>query len=123
MTDRYDIRLLNPDDVYFSRGEGGVFQRVVDGKPYDELIVHWTFPFRYPSAYISIRTTKDEELGIVRGIEELHLESAIELRKELLFRYFIPQVYASRASIESRFVAVEAADGSWTDPFGDAQSP
>ncbi|TYP76822.1 DUF1854 domain-containing protein [Paenibacillus methanolicus] len=92
MADRYDIRLLKPDDVYLSRGEGGVLQGVVDGKPYDELIVHRTFPFRHPSAYISIRTTKDEELGIVRDIRELHSESAAELRKELQFRYFIPQV-------------------------------
>lgn len=92
MADKYDIRMLLPDDVYFSRGNGGVLQGVVDGQPYDELIVYRAFPFRYTDSYISIRNAKDEELGIVKEIHELNEESAEELTKELQFRYFLPRV-------------------------------
>ncbi|HUC90411.1 MAG TPA: DUF1854 domain-containing protein [Paenibacillus sp.] len=92
MADTYDIRIFSPDDVFFSRGPGGVFQGVVDGKPYDELLVYRAFSFRYTSEYISIRDVKGEELGIVRDIAGLFEESARELEKELLFRYFLPRV-------------------------------
>jgi len=92
MADTYDIRMLGPDDVYFSRGAGGVLQGVVNGQPYDELVVHRAFPFRYASEYISVRTPKGDELGIVRDIAELNEESASELERELQFRYFLPRV-------------------------------
>lgn len=92
ITDQYDIRLFSPDDVYFSRGQGGVFQGVVDGKTYEELEVYRAFPFLYATQYISIRNTKGEELGIVADVKELYEESAAELEKELQLRYFMPRV-------------------------------
>ncbi|SEO73486.1 DUF1854 domain-containing protein [Paenibacillus sp. OV219] len=91
-TDKYDIRLFSPDDVYFSRGQGGVFQGIVDGKTYDELEVYRAFPFLYATEYISIRNIKGEELGIVADVKELHEESGVELTKELQLRYFMPRV-------------------------------
>ncbi|MBP3962928.1 DUF1854 domain-containing protein [Paenibacillus lignilyticus] len=90
--DKYDIRLFTPDDVYFSRGEGGVFQGIVAGVTYEELEVYRAFPFLYTTQYISIRNSKGEELGIVPDIKELYEESARELEKELQFRYFMPRV-------------------------------
>lgn len=87
-----DIRLIDPDNAFFSRGAGGVFQGTVDGKSFDELVVHRAFPFRFASQYISIRTAKGEELGIVRDVAELDDESAMELERELQFRYFLPRV-------------------------------
>ncbi|MFC5529463.1 DUF1854 domain-containing protein [Cohnella yongneupensis] len=92
MTDVYDIRMLTPDNTYFSRGKGGVLQGVVEGKPYEELVVYRAFPFRYATEYISVRDPKGEELGIVRDLAELNEESAAELTKELQFRYFLPKV-------------------------------
>ena len=92
MTDTYDIHFLDSTNVFFSRGQGGVFQGVIDGKPYDELIVYRAFPFLYMTQHISIRNAKDEELGIIRDMEELDEESFKELEKELQFRYFLPRV-------------------------------
>ncbi|HZG75175.1 MAG TPA: DUF1854 domain-containing protein [Paenibacillus sp.] len=92
MAESFDIRLLGPDDAYFSRGKGGVLQGVVDGKAYDELVVYRAFPFRYATEYISVRDAKGEELGIVRDIAELNEESVAELTKELELRYFLPKV-------------------------------
>lgn len=105
MTELYDIRLLGPDDIYLSRSNGGVLQGVVDGQPYEELTVYRTFPFRYATAYISIRDAKDKELGIVRDIAELNEESADELAKELEFRYFLPRV--------TRIESVKLKSGLW----------
>lgn len=92
MTDLYEIRILNPEKLYFSRGKGGTLQGVIEGKPYDELMVYRTFPFLYTSEYISVRNSKDEELGIIRDVGELGEESAAEITQELQFRYFLPKV-------------------------------
>lgn len=105
MADRYDIRILGPDDIYVSRSKGGVLQGVVNGQPYEELIVYRTFPFRYATEYISIRDAKGEELGIVRDIAELNEESIAELEKELGFRYFLPRV--------TRVDSVKLKSGLW----------
>lgn len=90
--DPYDIYMLQPDRVFFSRGAGGVLQGVIDGVPYEELMVHRTFPFLHLRRYISIRNVKGEEIGIVRDLDELDEESCRELDRELQFRYFLPRV-------------------------------
>ncbi|MBB6733692.1 DUF1854 domain-containing protein [Cohnella zeiphila] len=90
--DLYDIRIIEPDSVFFSRGPGGVFQGVLDGKTYPELVVYRAFPFLYTTQYLSIRDPKGEELGIVQDIRDLDEESARELERELQFRYFLPRV-------------------------------
>lgn len=90
--DPYEINILDPENVSLCRGKGGVFQGVIEGKAYDELIVFRAFPFMYTTKYISIRNLKEEEIGIVRDLEQLDLESRTELEKELQFRYFLPKV-------------------------------
>ncbi|WP_199615945.1 DUF1854 domain-containing protein [Paenibacillus alkalitolerans] len=92
MSDTYEIHIFEPKSVMFSRGPGGVFQGVIGGKPYEELVVFRAFPFLYTTKYISIRDAKGEELGIVRDIEKLDEESCKELDRELQFRYFLPRV-------------------------------
>ncbi|WP_036718666.1 DUF1854 domain-containing protein [Paenibacillus harenae] len=90
--DKYDITIADPDRLIFSRGPGGVFQGIVNGKPYDELIVYRAFPFIYTTQFISIRDAKGEELCIVEDIAELDEESLKEIERELQFRYFLPRV-------------------------------
>jgi hypothetical protein len=92
MKDTYDIHFIEPENVFFSRGPGGVFQGVVEGKTYEEINILRTFPFLYTTHYISIRDVKGEELGILRDIGELDRESGEELARELKFRYFLPRV-------------------------------
>ncbi|GAK39852.1 DUF1854 domain-containing protein [Paenibacillus urinalis] len=90
--DPYDIHFLQPADVMFSRGPGGVLQGVIEGALYSEILVYRTFPFKYTSQYISIRNAKGDELGIIEDISQLDDESAEELGRELQFRYFLPRV-------------------------------
>jgi hypothetical protein len=90
--DPYEIRIIEADAAFFIRGPGGVFQGVLDGKTYPELVVYRAFPFLYTTQYISIRDPKGEELGIVKDIRDLDEESAKELERELQFRYFLPRV-------------------------------
>ncbi|MCQ6558344.1 DUF1854 domain-containing protein [Paenibacillus mendelii] len=92
MKDPYEIYMLEPERISFSRGPGGVFQGVIDGKEYEEIIVHRAFPFLYTSQFISVRDAKEEEIGVIRDIAELDEESRAEMERELQFRYFLPRV-------------------------------
>lgn len=64
--DPYDIHFLQPADVMFSRGPGGVLQGVIEGALYDEILVYRTFPFKYTSQYISIRNAKEMNSELLR---------------------------------------------------------
>lgn len=92
MRDPYEIHLLDVNKVRFTRGSGGVFQGVIEGKEYQELVVYRTFPFKYTTTYISIRDTDKKEIGIIRDTAELDEVSRKEIVQELQFRYFLPQV-------------------------------
>lgn len=90
--DPFEIHLLEPDRISFSRSSGGVFQAVIEGKAYDEIVLFRVFPFRYTTQFISVRNAKNEEIGIVRDIALLDRESRMEIEKELQLRYFLPIV-------------------------------
>jgi len=90
--DPYEINILDPDVVSFSRSQGGVFQGVIEGKVYEEMILFRIFPFQYTTKYISVRNPKGEEVGVIRDIDQLDEESRAEMDKELQLRYFLPLV-------------------------------
>jgi hypothetical protein len=90
--DPYEINILEPGDVSFSRSKGGVFQGVIEGKAYEEMILFRIFPFQYATQYISVRDAKGDEIGVIRDIDQLDEESQAEMDKELQLRYFLPLV-------------------------------
>jgi hypothetical protein len=90
--DPYEINIFEPGLISFNRSQGGVFQGVVEGKVYEELILFRIFPFQYNTQYISVRNSKSEEIGVIRDIDQLDEESRGEVDKELQLRYFLPVV-------------------------------
>src|SRR5690606_30437243 len=90
--DPYEIIILEPETISFSRGSGGVLQAVINGSAHEEVVVYRTYPFLYTTEYISVRNPKGDELGIIRDIAELDEESRLELERELQYRYFLPRV-------------------------------
>jgi len=90
--DPFEINILEPNAVSFTRSQGGVFQGVVEGKLYEEIILFRIFPFQYTTQFISVRDAKGEEIGVVRDIKQLDEESRLEMDKELQLRYFLPLV-------------------------------
>ncbi|MFD2612273.1 DUF1854 domain-containing protein [Paenibacillus gansuensis] len=92
MGDPYDIHMLDPERVSFTRGAGGVLQGILEGTYYNELVVYRTFPFQYTKQFISIRNPKGEEIGIVQNVDYLEETSRKEVEQELQFRYLLPRV-------------------------------
>jgi hypothetical protein len=90
--DPYEINILEPGVVSFSRRQGGVFQGTINGKAYEEIILYRIFPFQYTTQFISVRDAKGEEIGVISDIQQLDEESRAEMDKELQLRYFLPLV-------------------------------
>lgn len=90
--DPFEINILEPGVVSFSRSQGGVFQGVVEGKVYEEIVLFRVFPFQYTTQYISVRNSKGEEIGVIQDIDQLDEESRVEMNQELQLRYFLPLV-------------------------------
>jgi hypothetical protein len=92
LKDPYEINNLEPGHVSFSRRQGGVFQGIINGKAYEEIILYRIFPFQYTTQFISVRDAKGEEIGVISDIQQLDEESRAEMDKELQLRYFLPLV-------------------------------
>ncbi|MFE5317268.1 DUF1854 domain-containing protein [Paenibacillus sp. NPDC056579] len=90
--DPYEIVLLDSHNVWLGRSPGGVLQAVIEGVEYPEVLLYRTYPFSKPTEYISVRNPKEEEIGIIRSLQELELASREEAERELNLRYLIPRI-------------------------------
>jgi hypothetical protein len=105
MRDSFDITILNPKTVSFTRSQGGLLQAVINKEMYLEIVLHQAFPFSRPAQYISVWTKDDQELGIIQDIEELDYESKNEIEQELRIRYIIP--------IVTKILSINEESGLW----------
>jgi hypothetical protein len=92
MHDPYEVRILEPEDIWLERSEGGMLRAVVSGVRYSEVVLFRTYPFSRPAEYISLRTQNGEEIGIIRSLSELEEDSRKEAERELNLRYLIPRI-------------------------------
>lgn len=89
---KYEIRLLEPSKVRFSRGAGGVLEMEYEEVRSPEVLLYRTYPLSRQEQYISVRDGKGEELGIIEQLTDLAPDSLEEARKELRLRYLVPKV-------------------------------
>jgi hypothetical protein len=92
MRDPYEIQILDSRQVWMERSPGGVLQATIDGVDYPEILLFRAYPFSRPTEYISVRTPKEEEIGLIRSLNELEAASRKEVERELNLRYLIPRV-------------------------------
>ncbi|ALC91414.1 hypothetical protein AM500_17630 [Bacillus sp. FJAT-18017] len=92
MKDPFDITIFEPNDISFKRNPGGILCAVIDGTSYSGITLYQAFPFKKPAMFISVWHKSEQELGVIRDIEELDQESRLEVKKELRIRYIIPTV-------------------------------
>ncbi|WP_282935547.1 DUF1854 domain-containing protein [Paenibacillus sp. RC67] len=92
MRDPYEIVLLDSRNVWLARSAGGLLQAVIDGVEYPEVLLYRAYPFSRPTEYISVRTPKEEEIGIILKLSELEDGSREEAERELNLRYLIPRI-------------------------------
>jgi hypothetical protein len=90
--DPYEIVIMDAGQVWLGRSPGGVLQATIGGEDYPEVHLFRCYPFSKPAEYISVRTPKVDEIGIIRSLEELEAASREEAQRELNLRYLIPRI-------------------------------
>ncbi len=92
-----ELNLLDPETIKFYLNDFEDLILEVDGSKKHEVIPYRAFPLTASDQFIALRSTEDEEIGMVRNMSDLDADSRRALHTELERAYFTPritQVYA-----------------------------
>lgn len=73
---------------------------------YGEIILYRTFPFSMVNRFISVRTVKGEEIGVIADLADLDADSQTAAYEALSIRYILPKVI--------RVESIKQNPGMWT---------
>lgn len=96
MNDALDF--IHPDDLDFYISEGNLLCLNYKDKNIGRVSVKRMFPFQHTDEYIAVysenytRTDSDNEIGIIRDINDLSDCQIKIIKSELQKRYFIPEI-------------------------------
>ncbi|MBQ3048727.1 MAG: DUF1854 domain-containing protein [Oscillospiraceae bacterium] len=87
-----DIGLLDPKECNFYVNPNGFTALQLGERNVKRVKLARTLPYSQPFSYICVFDTEDNEIGIIKDVDELAAESAALVKKELDNRYYCPQV-------------------------------
>ena len=87
-----DVRYIEPETLELSQTTGGFLQATIDGEAVPRIFVHQAFPLSMPDEFISVRDGEQNEVGVIRRLDELSREQRELIDRELSRRYFAPVV-------------------------------
>ena len=90
--DKLALEFLNPHDVEFFFNENGFLIFKLCGEKKGRVELKRCYPFSLPDEYICITTLDNDEIGIIRNINELDEGSLAAAKKELYSRYYCPEI-------------------------------
>ncbi len=86
------IRYLTPDNAAFRKTPGRLLAVTVEGEEHAPVFVHCSFPHLDRRVFLSIRTIDNEEIGMVRSLDDFPPETAALLEEQIAIRYFAPEI-------------------------------
>jgi hypothetical protein len=87
-----DIGLMDTGKAEFYVTEGGFAGLRYDGKDYPHIVLRRSLPIQEPMKYISVADHENNEIGIIRAVEDLSKEQQDIVVTELDNRYYAPHV-------------------------------
>ena len=90
--DPTQVREITPENSRFEETPGRMLDVTVDGDLYERVQVHASFPHTDPSHYISIRTSENKEVGMIRDLAAFSQEQAALIDWQMKVRYFAPEI-------------------------------
>ena len=93
LTDIVKIEYLQPDKAEFSLKNGYIALKN-DGTEYDRVFLHRCFPNELTEEYLSVLDRDNNEIGVIRSIDEFPEETRELLRGELKRKYHIYTIKA-----------------------------
>lgn len=93
-SDVSDTRYINRDNAVFSATDGGFISLDFDGRHYDRVLIFRSFPFSDAGKFLSVRETvgRNDEIGIIRDINDVDEPTRKLIESELKLRYFVPKI-------------------------------
>ncbi|MDR0267328.1 DUF1854 domain-containing protein [Paenibacillus sp.] len=86
------IRYLSPGDVVFARTEGHMLNAKIGADEFHGVYIHCSFPHTNKRIYLSVRTVDNEEVGMIRSLDEFPEETQRLLEEQVQLRYFAPEI-------------------------------
>jgi len=92
------LEFLNPDDILFYISKGNLICLRYRGEDYGRVAVLLAFPYKMSDEYIVIRKEdysrldSENEIGIIKNLNDLQSEQIKIVKEELNKRYFMPEV-------------------------------
>lgn len=87
-----NIRYLTEENAQFRCTGGRMLAVTIDGKEHDAVYVHRSFPHTHKRLFLSIRTSDNKELGMIRSLDDLSPETAQLIEEQADIRYFAPEI-------------------------------
>ena len=90
--DQIDIGLMDLAKAEFYTAEGGFTGLKYDGQEYKHITLRRTLPIKQPMDYISVADVKNNEIGIIKSIQDLAGTQLEIVMGELDKRYYCPEI-------------------------------
>lgn len=93
-----EINYLIQKNTEFYENESGLLMLKYNGEDLGRVAVRRMFPLKFEDEYLSVckenfsRSDKNEEIGIIRSLDDFTEEQAKIIKNELERRYFIPEI-------------------------------
>ncbi|GHH97902.1 DUF1854 domain-containing protein [Neobacillus kokaensis] len=84
------IHYLTPENTEFALTEGKLLSVRVDGELYPVVYLHCSFPHSNKRMFISVRTSENQEVGMVKSLDEFPVDIVRLLDEQIHMRYFAP---------------------------------
>lgn len=87
-----NIQYCTKDNTTFRRMSGKLLSITIDGETHDHVFLHCSFPHTDKRQYVSVRTADNEEIGMIRSIDDFPAEVVALLEEQIQIRYFVPEI-------------------------------
>lgn len=87
-----EINYITPKDSFFYKSNGGFLGLKIDENDYKRVSILKAFPFSYSNNFYSVRDKDNNEIGIIKEINEYPEDAILLITEELQRRYFMPVI-------------------------------
>ncbi|MCR2823647.1 DUF1854 domain-containing protein [Lederbergia panacisoli] len=83
---------LTTENAVFLETEGHMLTVHVDGEVHPAVYLHCSFPHMNNRIFISVRTGENEEIGIIKSLDDFPSDIVSLLEEHINLRYFAPEI-------------------------------
>ena len=91
-TTKLTLNFLNPDECSFQHNQNGFLVMTLNGEDKGRVKLIRSYPYSLTDEYICVQDMDNNEIGILRDLNELAASSANACKKELTSRYYCPTI-------------------------------